>query len=118
MMGKLVGKVALVTGASRGIGRATARVLSEAGARVIVTHRNSAQGAEETLGILSGEGHLILKLISNFPGKIIFLVNQIYSKRIHILRCFLLASGKKKIFLIILDELHGLKSLHLTWPLQ
>lgn len=61
MMGKLAGKVALVTGASRGIGRATARVLSEAGARVIVTHRNSAQGAEETLGILSGEGHRVIR---------------------------------------------------------
>ena len=61
MMGKLAGKVALVTGASRGIGRATARVLSEAGARVIVTHRNSAQGAEETLDILSGEGHRVIR---------------------------------------------------------
>ena len=60
-MGKLAGKVALVTGASRGIGRATARVLSDAGARVVVTHRDSATGAEETLQGLVGEGHRVIQ---------------------------------------------------------
>jgi NAD(P)-dependent dehydrogenase (short-subunit alcohol dehydrogenase family) len=36
-MGELDGRIALVTGASRGIGAATARALAEAGARVIAT---------------------------------------------------------------------------------
>jgi NAD(P)-dependent dehydrogenase (short-subunit alcohol dehydrogenase family) len=40
---RLEGRTALVTGASRGIGRATADALSQAGAHVIVTARDQAQ---------------------------------------------------------------------------
>lgn len=46
----LAGRVALVTGGSRGIGRATARALRGAGARVILVARG-----EGTLGITAGE---------------------------------------------------------------
>src|SRR5882724_8127861 len=42
----LTNKTALVTGASRGIGRATALVLAEAGARVLVHYGRSAQEAQ------------------------------------------------------------------------
>ena len=38
-MGKLAGKTAIVTGASSGIGRATAYKLAEEGANVVVTVR-------------------------------------------------------------------------------
>ena len=47
-MTSLTNKTALVTGASRGIGRATARALAAAGARVIV-HYGSAAGEAESL---------------------------------------------------------------------
>jgi 3-oxoacyl-[acyl-carrier protein] reductase len=47
-MTNLTNKTALVTGASRGIGRATARVIAAAGARVIV-HYGSAAGEAESL---------------------------------------------------------------------
>ena len=42
-MSDLTSKTALVTGASRGIGRATARALAAAGARVIVHYGNAAK---------------------------------------------------------------------------
>jgi len=38
---KLTGKIALVTGASRGIGFAIAKILSENGALVVITAKNS-----------------------------------------------------------------------------
>src|SRR6266511_592008 len=45
-MATLQGKTALVTGASRGIGRAIASALAEAGAHVLVHYGCSAQEAE------------------------------------------------------------------------
>jgi len=52
----LEGKSVLVTGASSGIGRATAIACSQHGAKVFVTGRNEARLAE-TLSMLAGEGH-------------------------------------------------------------
>ena len=42
--GKLAGKIAVVTGASRGIGRGTAIALGEQGATVYVTGRTTGPG--------------------------------------------------------------------------
>ena len=48
-------RVALITGASRGIGAATALVLAEHGYRVVVNHRASAPQAEEEEATIVGD---------------------------------------------------------------
>ncbi|MEI9925162.1 MAG: SDR family oxidoreductase [Bradyrhizobium sp.] len=55
-MTNLTNKIALVTGASRGIGRATARALAAAGARVIVHYGNAAGEAESLVAEIRGSG--------------------------------------------------------------
>src|SRR3979411_1541449 len=52
----LLGKTALVTGAARRLGRASALALAGAGADVAITFLNSAQEARETIVDLSGLG--------------------------------------------------------------
>lgn len=56
-MRELDGQVALVTGGSRGIGRAIAAALAVGGARIAVVARNGERAAEAASG-LPGEGHL------------------------------------------------------------
>src|SRR6476661_5607653 len=53
---KLKGKVALVTGASRGIGRGIAEVLAEEGADVAVNYVANAKQAEETAELVRAKG--------------------------------------------------------------
>jgi len=64
-------RVALITGASRGIGAATALVLAEHGYRVVVNHRASAPQAEvvvATIVAAGGEAVAIKECAgNNFP---------------------------------------------------
>ena len=55
----LEGKTILVTGASSGIGKATAIECSKMGATVVVTARNEER-LKETLGVLEGQGHSMI----------------------------------------------------------
>jgi len=54
-------RAVLITGASRGIGRATAEAFAAAGDRVAVNYRESAGLAEELVASLPGSGHLAIK---------------------------------------------------------
>ncbi len=60
---RLDGKVALVTGGSRGIGRAVCARLAREGASVIVNYRSDEEAAESTLEEISGHGgeHALVK---------------------------------------------------------
>ena len=52
----LSGKIALVTGGARGIGRETSMVLSEAGATIIINYKRSSEKAEEIRNIINERG--------------------------------------------------------------
>lgn len=55
-MSKLTGKVAIVTGASKGIGAAIAKSLGAAGAAVVVNYASSQEGADRVVAAIVSQG--------------------------------------------------------------
>jgi len=81
-MGRLDGKIALVTGASRGIGRAIALQLANDGAKVALNYRSGeaeAHGVAKEINGLGGEALLLRANVSD-PKEARALVNQVIEK--------------------------------------
>jgi 3-oxoacyl-[acyl-carrier protein] reductase len=77
---ELEGRSVLVTGASRGIGRATAELLAERGARIGVHFATNRQAAEEVVAGLPGEGHIALGADLGDRASIVSLVEDVYGR--------------------------------------
>lgn len=71
---------ALVTGASRGIGRAIAQQLAVRGCRVIVHYHNNRAAAESTLATLTGDGHSACRADFSDPAAVVELWRQATQK--------------------------------------
>ena len=54
------GKTVLVTGASRGIGRAAAILFAESNANIAVHYKDNIAAAQTTLSLLKGKGHFLI----------------------------------------------------------
>jgi len=61
----LTGQTALVTGGTRGIGRAIVEALARAGARVAFTYRSSGDEAAELTAAMAGEGAEVMGIRSD-----------------------------------------------------
>ena len=62
------GKYVLVTGGSRGIGRAVAKAFAGQGAEVAIHYKTNLKAAEETLKSLGGGSHFIVRADIAQPG--------------------------------------------------
>ncbi len=65
---ELSGKIALVTGASRGLGRAIALELGQAGATVLVNYRRSKAAAQEVVEAIGNDSRAIAADIATAEG--------------------------------------------------
>ncbi|MCX6233950.1 MAG: SDR family oxidoreductase [Bacteroidetes bacterium] len=80
----LTNKVALITGSSRGIGRATALQCAASGAKVVVHYRKNKEAAEEVFSNLPGQGHMVIQGDQSDPGSLKNLVEAVIYRMGHI----------------------------------
>jgi len=63
--GKLLNKVALITGGDSGLGRAVAIAFAKEGADIVITYSNNSQDAEQTKELVEKEGRSCLAIAGN-----------------------------------------------------
>ncbi|MFY1595750.1 SDR family NAD(P)-dependent oxidoreductase [Micromonospora sp. WMMD737] len=72
----MTSRAVLVTGASRGIGRAVATAFAAGGDRVAIHHRDSAELAERLRAELPGEGHVVVRADLTDPDAVRAMVDE------------------------------------------
>ncbi|MEU4774801.1 SDR family oxidoreductase [Micromonospora sp. NPDC023644] len=72
----MTSRAVLVTGASRGIGRAVATAFAAGGDRVAIHHRDSAELAERLRVELPGEGHVVVRADLTDPDAVRAMVDE------------------------------------------
>lgn len=75
-----VPKVALVTGANSGIGKAIAARLAAMGSAVVVGYNSRREKAEEVVGGLQGAGHVALRIAIDDPASIAEAVQAVQAR--------------------------------------
>ena len=71
------GRVVLVTGGSRGIGRAVVELFAAGGARLVVQFRADQQAADDTVAALLGGGHLAVQADIADPEQVRSLIERV-----------------------------------------
>lgn len=77
---RLSNKVAIITGSSRGIGAATAKLFAQEGARVVVNYKKSKVEAEQVFNSLKGKNHLLVQADITKEEEVKELVNTVIKK--------------------------------------
>src|SRR5262245_58325150 len=69
-------RAVLITGASRGVGRAAALAFADRGDRVAIHHRDSAEAAQALRLELAGDGHVVVQADLARPAAIQAMVTE------------------------------------------
>lgn len=72
-------KIVLITGGSRGIGKATAIAFASKGAQVAINYRSNKTAAEATLALLDGNNHLLVPADIADPTAVKNMVDKVVS---------------------------------------
>ncbi len=77
---RLENKVALVTDASRGIGRAIVQLFADSGAKVVVHYNKNSDAAKDVLNTFAGNFHSVVQADISDPGEVEGLISEVLEK--------------------------------------
>jgi NAD(P)-dependent dehydrogenase (short-subunit alcohol dehydrogenase family) len=81
---RFAGKVAIITGASRGIGKATALQLGKEGATVVVNYKSNEKEAEAVVSELGGKHAIAIQADVSKESEVVSLISNVAEKYGHI----------------------------------